>query len=278
MSTRLSVDFSDTGVVSAADRGFTYGDGLFETLRVVEGKAPLWPRHVARMAHGCARLRLPMPDSEAIHAEVMRLCHGIPDAVVRLTLSRGVGERGYALPAEPRPTLVVAVSPLALDPAATRDGIATRMCEVRLAHQPILAGLKHLNRLEQVLARAEWTDPAIGEGLLCDSEGSVVCATAANLFAVVDGELLTPPVDRCGVAGVARAEIMGIRPVTVARLSLPRLYEASEVFLTSAVRGILPVRALHARTWQPGPVAGALQAHWASLGLPLPNRPKDPDR
>ncbi|UPG88597.1 aminodeoxychorismate lyase [Luteibacter aegosomaticola] len=278
MSTRFSVNFSDTSAVSAADRGFTYGDGLFETLRVVEGRAPLWPRHAARLAHGCERLRLPPPDLAAIHTEIARLCHGLPDAVVRLTLSRGVGERGYALPLEPRPTLVVAASPLALDSGAAHDGIAVRLCDIRLACQPILAGLKHLNRLEQVLARAEWTDPAIGEGLLCDPEGEVVCATAANLFAVLDGELVTPPVDQCGVAGVARAEILALRAVTVARLSLPRLLEASEVFLTSAVRGILPVRALGARTWQPGPVARALQAHWASLGLPSPNRAKDPDR
>lgn len=278
MSTRRSVDFRDVGVVSAADRGFTYGDGLFETVRVVGGVAPLWPRHAARLTRGCAQLRMPAPGVDAIYAEILRLSEGFPDAVVRVTLSRGVGERGYALPLRQAPTLAVAAAELTLDPVAFREGIAVRVCDLQLATQPALAGLKHLNRLEQVLARAEWTDPAIGEGLLCDMAGDVVCATAANLFAVIDGELVTPPVDLCGVAGVARAEILATRAVAVTRVGLARLHQASEVFLTSAVRGILPVRALGAHTWQPGPVAGVLQAHWASLGLPLTTRAKDRDQ
>jgi aminodeoxychorismate lyase len=278
MTTRVSVDFRDGAVVSAADRGFTYGDGLFETLRVVDGAIPLWTRHVDRLTDGCARLRMPPPDASALRAEILRLCSGWSDVVVRATVSRGVGERGYALPAPQRPTVVVSAAPLALDPVAAHEGIAIRLCDMRLAAQPALAGLKHLNRLEQVLARAEWSDPGIGEGLMRDAEGRVVCATAANLFAVVDGRVHTPPVDQGGVAGVARAEILATQAVAVAPLSLDQLLGATEVFLTSAVRGILPVRALGARTWQPGPVARALQAHWASLGLPLPSRSKDRDR
>ncbi|UPG93093.1 aminodeoxychorismate lyase [Luteibacter aegosomatissinici] len=278
MTTRLSVDFRDVGVIFAADRGFNYGDGLFETLRVVGGTAPLWARHAARLDTGCERLRMPTPDLAAVHAEVLRLCAGLDDAVVRITYTRGVGERGYALPSVQRPTLVIAASPLALETGASRDGIAVRLCDTRLAIQPALAGLKHLNRLEQVLARAEWSDPAVAEGLLCDMEGHLVCATAANLFAVLDGELTTPPVDRCGVAGVARAEILSSTPVTVSRMSPAQVLGADEVFLTSAVRGILPVRAFGVRTWQPGPITRALQAHWAGLGLPLPYRAKDSDR
>ena len=278
MSTRMSVDFRDAGVVSAADRGFTYGDGLFETLRVVHGVAPLWSRHAARLHEGCTRLRMPVPNIDAIHAEVVRLTAGLNDAAVRVTYSRGVGERGYAPPVNPRPTLVVAASPLALDAGASTLGIVVRACGTPLATQPLLAGLKHLNRLEQVLARGEWSDPAIAEGLVCDMEGNLVCATAANVFAVFADELVTPPVDRCGVAGVARAEIMALHPVREARMPLSQWLEADEVFLTSAVRGILPVRACEARTWQPGPVTRALQAHWASLGLPSPYRAKDRDR
>ncbi|KJV37092.1 aminodeoxychorismate lyase [Luteibacter yeojuensis] len=275
---RLSVDFHDTGAVAATDRGFTYGDGLFETLRVVAGVAPLWHRHAARLSESAGRLLMPLPDTDRLHGEVLRLSAGLDDAVVRVTLSRGVGERGYALPRDPRPTVVVAAAPLATDTVAAEQGIAVHACELRLARQPRLAGMKHLNRLEQVLARAEWADPAVAEGLLCDTEGRVVCATAANLFAVVDGELLTPPVDQCGVAGVARAEILAAHGARVASFFPADLTRASEVFLTSAVRGILPVRALGAHAWPPGPVARALQAHWARLGLPLPNRAKDRDR
>lgn len=278
MTARVSVNLIDADRVSVTDRGFTYGDGLFETLRVVAGRVPLWSRHETRLGHGCERLRIPVPDMEAIHREVLRLADGIDDAVARVTLTRGVGARGYAPPAWPDPTLVVAVSPLALDARLHDEGIAVRLCDTRLAGQRLLAGLKHLNRLEQVMARAEWDDPAIAEGLMLDMAGNAVCATAANLFAVIDGALVTPPVDRCGVAGVARAEILAVRDVVVTPISPARLMKADEVFLTSAVRGMLPVRVFATRSWQPGPVTRALQAHWRDIGLPLSTGSKDSNR
>ncbi len=278
MTARISVDFVDADTVPVSDRGFMYGDGLFETLRLVGGRIPLWQRHAARLREGCSRLRLPLPDLSGLHDETMRLGAGMPDAVVRVTVTRGSGERGYAPPSSPRPRVVVSVAPLALDAAAYVDGIAVRLCETRLADQPLLAGLKHLNRLEQVMARAEWSDDAIGEGLVADMAGHVVCATSANVFAVFGDTLVTPAVDRCGVAGVARAEIAALRPVSLSSMNPERLAGADEVFLTSAVRGILPVRAFAARTWRPGPVTRALQAHWRDIGLPLPSDPKDSDR
>ncbi|NID06099.1 aminodeoxychorismate lyase [Luteibacter jiangsuensis] len=278
MTPRTSVDFLDADRVSVSDRGFTYGDGLFETVRVVHGRAPLWPRHAARLASGCGRLRIPPPDMAAVLGEVLRLSAGLDDAVARITLTRGAGARGYAPPPAPRPTLVVTVSPLTLDPSAGREGVAVRLCATRLAVQPLLAGMKHLNRLEQVMARGEWDDPAIAEGLMLDADGHLVSATAANLFVVFDGRLATPHVDRCGVAGVARAEVMAVRDVEQVRLNLGRLMAADEVFLTSAVRGILPVRVFATRSWQPGPVIRALQAHWRDIGLPSPASSKDSDR
>lgn len=270
MTGRTSVNFVDGDRLAVSDRGLTYGDGLFETVRVVAGVAPLWHRHAARLSMSCGRLRIPLPDMTRLHAELLRLSAGLPDAVARITVTRGEGPRGYALPPEPKTTVVVAVAALELDAGAVRDGIEVRACDTRLAAQPLLAGMKHLNRLEQVLARAEWSDPSIVEGLMADHAGDVVCATAANLFAVFGGTLCTPAVDACGVAGVARAEILAERPVVVSRMNLDRLMEADEVFLTSAVRGMLPVRRLGNRAWQPGPVTRALQAHWCSIGLPSP--------
>jgi len=278
MSARVSVDFVDGDRIPAADRGFTYGDGVFETLRMVDGRVPLWPRHVARLRDGCTRLRMPVPDVDAILAEVERLATDLSDAVVRVTLSRGDGMRGYAPPQPQRPRVVVQVAPLSLDAGAYAEGVSVRLCDTRLATQPLLAGMKHLNRLEQVLARAEWSDATWTEGLMLDDRGDVVCATAANVFAVFDGRLVTPPVDRCGVAGVARAEVLAMRNVEVAPISPSRLAEADEVFLTSAVRGMLPVRVFATRSWQPGPVTRALQAHWGRLGLPLPVGFEDSDR
>jgi 4-amino-4-deoxychorismate lyase len=265
------VDGQPVDVVSADDRGLGYGDGLFETIRFVGARAPLWERHMRRLREGCERLRLPPPDPALLRREAAAVTHGLAQSVVRITLTRGVGERGYAMPASPRPTRIVASFPMpALDARACIEGVRLHRCATRLAEQPRLAGLKHLNRLEQVLARAEWDDPAIAEGLLCDAHGRAISAVSANLFAVIDGVPVTPSLERCGVAGVARAEALGALPQAQVRdLPLDECLRASELFLTSSVRGIVPVQAVGDNVYVPGPVARALQAHWAGLGFPL---------
>lgn len=265
------IDGEPAETVSADDRGLAYGDGLFETIRFVAGKAPLWARHMRRLTHGCERLRLPSPDPDRLRCEAQRVCGGMAHAVVRITLTRGIGERGYAMPATPRCTRIVAAFPMPSMAAATYvDGIRLHLCDTRLAEQPMLAGIKHLNRLEQVLARAEWSDPAIAEGLLCDMHGRAISAVSANLFAVVDGVPVTPSLERCGVAGVARAEVLDVLPQTQVRdLPLDDCLRASELFLTSSVRGILPVQAVGDNVYGPGPVTRAMQAHWADLGFPM---------
>lgn len=271
MSARLLVNGTPSTTVSAFDRGLSYGDGLFETIRFVRGVAPLWARHMARMHEGCLRLRLPLPDAETLLREASMVVDGIEHAVVRITLTRGVGERGYAPPPSPAPTCILAGfdAPL-MGGDAYATGLKVRWCETRLATQPLLAGLKHLNRLEQVLARAEWSDPAIGEGLLCDADGRLISGTMTNLFAVLDGVLVTPVLDRCGVAGVARAEILAHRSDAQVRDMHPaELANASEVFLSSSVRGILPVQAVGDTVYVPGPVTRALQQHWRGLGFPM---------
>lgn len=251
------------------DRGFMYGDGLFETVRFVGGDAPLWTLHMQRLASSCQRLALPAPDPATLLREAREVTAGWPQAIARITLTRGLGTRGYAPPAEPRPTRVVAGFAMpTLCPEDAVDGLRVRRCTLRLAEQPALAGMKHLNRLEQVLARAEWQDPAIAEGLLGDFHGRVICATAANLFAVIDGSLATPVLERCGIAGVARAEVLARLPDTRVRdIGWDELAAASEIFLCSSVRGILPVRAVDARPYTIGPVTRAMQQHWRGLGF-----------
>lgn len=271
MAARWLVNGVATEQISVLDRGFGYGDGLFESVRLVDGQAPLWPRHMQRLADGCARLRIPPPDPAQLWGEAQRVSEGIAQAVVRITITRGIGERGYALPALPQPGRVVAAFAA---PATSADvythGLRMRVCELRLSEQPLLAGIKNLNRLEQVLARAEWSDPAIAEGLLRDGCDRVISATMANLFAVIDGALLTPALDRCGVAGVARAEVLAIHPqARVTELSLQALATASEIFLSSSVRGILPVQSLDEWSYMPGAVTRQLQQHWLKLGFSM---------
>lgn len=268
MTARVLVNGDPAGRIAPDDRGLSYGDGLFETVLFVQGHAPLWRRHMVRLADGCARLALPAPDQELLLREAAVVASDMPRAVVRCTITRGAGPRGYAISDPLQPTRIVAASAAPVSPADWyHRGIRVRACALRLSEQPRLAGIKHLNRLEQVLARAEWNDEAINEGLLCDREGHVISATAANLFVVLNGGLVTPAVDRCGVAGVARAEVLAQRACAVRDLTMAELMRADEVFLTNSVRGILPVAALEDRRWPAGPVAREMQAHWRALGL-----------
>jgi 4-amino-4-deoxychorismate lyase len=271
MSARMLVNGEQKDSVSAIDRGLSYGDGLFETIRFVGDVAPLWTRHMQRLDEGCRRLSLPTPDASVLQREARAVAQHMPQSVVRITLTRGTGARGYAPPSVPQVTRVVAAfDPPMFDQAIHDDGIVMRVCAIRLAEQPLLAGIKHLNRLEQVLARAEWNDPVVGEGLLRDMHDRVISATMANLFAVIDGVPTTPSLERCGVAGVARAEILATLPqVHVGDITLDALRGANEVFLSSSVRGILPVRSLEDVTFAPGPVTRTLQQHWRNLGFSM---------
>lgn len=268
MTARALVNGGEGAQVAANDRGLLYGDGLFETILFVQGAAPLWARHIERLADGCKRLQLPAPDVDLLAHEAGEVVRGMPRAVVRVTLTRGAGERGYGMPDEIKPTRVVAAFDPPFIPADWYAwGIRVRFGDLRLAAQPRLAGIKHLNRLEQVLARAEWNDPDIVEALLFDERDRVIGATAANVFIARGGKLVTPALDRCGVAGVARAEVLAQHPqAEVREIAREELMQADEIFLSSSVRGILPVRELDGLTFAPGPFARALQAHWRALG------------
>jgi len=149
------------------------------------------------------------------------------------------------------------------------QGIAVRLCEIRLSDQPVLAGLKHCNRLEQVLARREWDEARIAEGLLLDARGALVCGTMTNVFVVRHGTLLTPRVDRCGVAGTIRETILSAAPAagiaaTEDALRPADLETADEAFVTNAILGVCPVTSLCGRSegelrWPVGPVTRRLQ-------------------
>lgn len=252
--------------IDAQDRGFQYGDGLFETLRIRAGRPCLWSLHLARLAHGCGRLGLPMPDEILLRGEADRLCRGEADGVLKIVLTRGSGGRGYRPPENPTPTRLLARFPVPDHPPENRtQGVAVRICDTRLGLNPALAGLKHLNRLEQVLARAEWCDIDIAEGLMQDIEGNIIEGTMSNLFVVQAGILRTPELSCCGVAGVMRARVMaeagalGI-PVDESRLGLHDLTAADELFLTNSVIGIWPVRRLAGRDYAPGPLTTHLAA------------------
>ncbi|MBP6596197.1 MAG: aminodeoxychorismate lyase [Arenimonas sp.] len=245
-----------------ADRGLAYGDGVFETVLVHAQRAVWWPQHRARLAQGAARLGIPGPEPAWLDQAVADLLTRAPHrAVLKLVYTRGPAGRGYASPALPEPSLVLALHPA---PAPQVAPLALRWCETRLAIQPALAGIKHLNRLEQVLARAEWRDDSAQEGLMLDGEGKVACAISANVFARFGGRWLTPSLARCGVAGIARAWVLAQDAgAGLAEMTREQLQSADALFLCNAVRGILPVASLGGRHWPADPAVAALQARLA---------------
>lgn len=242
--------------IDARDRGLAYGDGVFRTLRTRDGEPIWWRDHYAKLAADCAALMLACPDAAGLRAEVCRVAEA-GDGVVKIVLTRGAAARGYALPPEQASTRIVLSTPLpAHAQAAAPDDVAARWCALRLARQPRLAGIKHLNRLENVLARAEWDDPAVFEGLLCDERGTVIGGVMSNLLVARDGELHTPDLSECGVAGVARARLLraaarlGIR-THVERMLPAAILAADEVMICNSVIGVRRVARLDAKTWPP---------------------------
>ncbi|MCC7412795.1 MAG: aminodeoxychorismate lyase [Gammaproteobacteria bacterium] len=267
MSTaRCLVDGRIADTVAATDRGFAYGDGLFETIACRDGRPLLLDHHFARLARGCARLGLPVPDPAMLENEILALATAEARCVVKLVLSRGAGGRGYRPADEVRPTRVIVRHEWPDHPHTHASrGISSILCATRLGTNARLAGIKHLNRLEQVLASME-LGPDAQEGLMLDTHGHVIEGTRCNLFLVIAARLVTPALTDCGVAGVMRAVILehaarlGM-PADVRAVAAHELERAEELFLCNAIIGIWPVRRLvglceHLRA--PGPITATL--------------------
>ncbi|MBU8976242.1 aminodeoxychorismate lyase [Lysobacter sp. MMG2] len=261
MSVRHFVGDAVVAATPDFDRGLAYGDGLFETMRAHRGDVHWWPAHWRRLQRGAHALGIVLPDEDRARGEARDLLDGA-EAVLKLIVTRGSGGRGYAPPEPATPHWIL--SRHDVPPATPADGLTLRWCRTRLALQPALAGLKHCNRLEQVLARAEWRDADTHEGLMLSTEGDAVSATSANLFVLHDGRWTTPAIDRCGVAGVCREWAIGALGAREARLAVTEVEAADAVFLCNAVRGILPVARLGACSWRPHPQVAQLQRRLAA--------------
>lgn len=250
--------------LSVKDRGLAYGDGFFETILVKAGQPLLFERHMQRLALAGKRLAFAL-DLPLIESECRAFATQLSDGVMKLIITRGDGLRGYAPTAGAPARRILQASPLPAYPQANAEqGVRLFPCRTRLAEQPLLAGLKHLNRLEQVIARNEWGDTEHAEGLMRDTSGRIVEAVYSNLFLVKGGVLLTPDLTRCGVAGVMRAELLAQAeqanlPVRALDLRMSDLQKADEVFVCNSVYGIWPVRGFEQLNWPVGPVTRKLQ-------------------
>jgi 4-amino-4-deoxychorismate lyase len=265
--------------IDSADRGLQYGDGLFETIAVINGRPVFWDRHWQRLQQGCQRLYLPLPDASVISQEVERLCwHKPSSAVLKIIVTRGVGGRGYRLPENIAPTRILSLHPYPDYPSNYAEfGIRARFCQTRLGLNPILAGIKHLNRLEQIMARAEWQDPSIQEGILLDYNDRVIEGTMSNLFYAKDAALYTAPIIEAGVSGVVRglilelAEAHGLSAHEQA-FGKTELLSADEIFICNSIIGVWPLICLGAAIFPVGPCTRRIQGWFSSFTQEALNR------
>lgn len=248
--------------IAISDRGLAYGDGLFETIRISNGRLVFADLHLQRLQRGCERLGLTLDIAELQHEMALVLeAASAPDGILKLIVTRGAGGRGYRPPASQTPCRIITLHPLPDHHQQASEGIRAFVCRQRLAGQPSLAGIKHLNRLEQVLASREWPDDSFHEGLMLDTQGCVVEGTRSNIFFASKGVLHTPDLGRCGIDGIMRQVLLrhfGAR-ATCGNYDLTHLHTAEEVFFCNSVMGVWPLLALTSSTelyhWPCGPFA-----------------------
>lgn len=250
------------GVVAASDRGLAYGDGLFETMVAIDGRIRWLDYHLERLMLGCQRLAIPEPPRETLVNELLARVWPDGQCIVKLVLTRGSGPRGYSPPMDPTPVIIISVA------KATHlgDGLTETSAQVldfRLSENEKLAGIKHLCRVEQVLARLELAEREAAEGVLLSRSGLVVGCTSANLFLIAEGRVLTPAVRTAGISGVMRrvvlehCERIGMQTVEV-NIEASALARADELFLTNAVVGIRSISSLDGRRTASNAVARQL--------------------
>jgi 4-amino-4-deoxychorismate lyase len=257
--------------LDVSDRSFQYGDGLFETIAVKNGLAVFLDRHLQRLNTGCQRLCIPFPRSDLLNLEISELIQqwvrstGSTQAVLKIIVTRGSGGRGYRQPDTLQPTRIVSLYPYPDYPQSYAErGITVRFCSTRLGLNPSLAGLKHLNRLEQVMARSEWSDPSIQEGLMLDVNDHVIEGTMTNLFYCKNNHLYTAALTHSGVAGIMRSILIELAierglSVNEQLITTNQLLSADEAFVCNSIIGIWPIKQIENSHFSVGPITQRFQ-------------------
>jgi 4-amino-4-deoxychorismate lyase len=267
------------GSIALQDRGLHYGDGLFETIAVINEQPLCIDKHLQRLLNGCEKLKFDFDDVAILESEINSICKNINRAILKITVTAGVGGRGYnRSSSELKPTRLLAIHPWPEYPDNySSQGIQVHMCSSRLGHNPELAGIKHLNRLEQVLARNEWDNANTMEGLMLDIDDNVIEGTMSNLFIILpDKKLITPDLYLCGIEGIVRQYILDRcaelnYASDVKKLSLEDVYAASEMFFCNSVAGIMPVRQLANHKFPSRVAANEIRQFLISRGVIAPS-------
>lgn len=240
--------------ISLLDRGLSYGDGVFRTMPVYKGLPASWQLHYQKLSRDCNALKIQCPDEQTLLQDIQAL-FASADGVAKIIVTRGETARGYSYPADIKPNRVVIKTDLPAYPKSHfEQGVNLHLCATRLSNQPLLAGIKHLNRLENVLGRSEWTDPNIADGVLLDNNDLVIECTMSNVFARYGNQVLTPRLDLCGVSGVTRERLISQLPlfnlmVSEEVLPLSQFMQADEIFICNSLFGVWQVTQFNGKSW-----------------------------
>jgi 4-amino-4-deoxychorismate lyase len=246
----MLINGTESTTIAADDRGLAYGDGLFSTIKVERGIVQLWDYHLQRLQLGAKKLFFPEVDWLLLSSELDYLAKSVreqPFAVIKVILTRGSGGRGYSIQGCSSPQRILSVHPYPVFYQQwQRNGLKVIQCRQKLAINTQLAGLKTLNRLEQILIKHELEAQHALEGIVCDNDGYVIEACSANIFIKLKNQWVTPKLDGCGVSGVKRQQIMELsakagQPITAMKITKNDLLNAQAVCLTNALMGIIPV-------------------------------------
>ena len=237
----------ETDNISIKDRALNYGDGVFETIAVHQNRLHYWKAHYRRLQRGCELLGIKTPSESSLLSEIKKLNLGVESAVLKIIVSRGAGGRGYLADESLVPTVIITLNAWPdFVTSYQEQGIHARLCNHRLLINPALAGIKHLNRIDQVIARNEWHNDQIQEGLMLDQEDYLIEGTSTNLFMRTDDKWFTAPISACAVAGVIRDAVIKLinknnLSITERKLSQSELSLVNEMFVCNSVWGIVPV-------------------------------------
>lgn len=210
----------------------------------------LWPLHLARLQHTARQLAITLADWNQISHAVTNTIEAeqLTDAVLKVQISRGDSSRGYSPQGVTPANVVISHSNLPDYRNWQQQGVKVGLAELRLAVQPVLAGLKHCNRLEQVLLKKEACERQLDDLLVCDQQGYITEAIAANLFLHRGGRWYTPQLSRAGVAGVMRSHLLSVHSdIEQVNWLLPELANVDAMVLTNALMGPVPVQSYNNR-------------------------------
>lgn len=232
MDSIVLIDGKNQTQLSVFERSQQFGDGVFETCILQNSSILFWDLHFKRLSLGLKRLKIKPIQACDLLADIAKIKP--KNGVIKILISRGKSLYGYGFSADIQPTRMLIYT----DMPMLKDKYQLSICASGYGNNPNLAGIKHCNRLEQVLARSSITTD---EGLMLDEHGFVISATAANIFLIKNGLIKTPDLSRCGILGTRRDLILQKTHATIAQISLDELLSADEVFLSSTIIGIKKV-------------------------------------